>query len=201
MRHGRPYSTPRAPRPATERDAACASPANTSSHPSPASLAIRQDQLSRVIFHDLFDDGEAQAGSLCSGRDIRLGQALAARAAASLAVVFDRDRNLPARLRPITTIWPGGFGPLSAIRPSIDSIGVLEDIDQRLANQPGIAAQRNRARLEMRLERDLGMRRALQEHGPFDDRRQSPPASAPAPASAQTTRIRRPSGRYPRHAE
>src|SRR5690349_25176973 len=63
-------------------------------HPSPASRAIRQDELSRVIFHDLFHDGEAQPGSLCSGRDIRLGQALAPVRRQALAVVFHRDRHL-----------------------------------------------------------------------------------------------------------
>src|SRR6266852_2046747 len=60
--------------------------------PRPIGLPIFQNQLAAVIFHDLLDDGETQASSLCAGRDIRLGQPLAALLRQAFAVVLDGYR-------------------------------------------------------------------------------------------------------------
>src|SRR5947209_20408024 len=57
-------------------------------------LAILQHQLSQMIFHDLLDDGEAQAGALGAGCYVGLGQALAILPRQALAVVLDDDRQL-----------------------------------------------------------------------------------------------------------
>src|SRR6185437_13552057 len=61
-------------------------------------LCILQHQLSLMIFHDLLDDGEAQAGPLCPGRHVRLGQPLAALLRQASAVILDNGRGLAALL-------------------------------------------------------------------------------------------------------
>src|SRR3989442_15418023 len=66
--------------------------------PWPLRLPIFQHQLSQVIFHDLFDDGETQAGSFRPGRNVWLGQPLAALLRQALTVVLDGHRGLPCFL-------------------------------------------------------------------------------------------------------
>src|SRR5580700_12191114 len=57
-------------------------------HPSADRLGIFQKQLALVIFHDLLDDGEPQAGTLGSRRDVGLGQSLAAALRQAFAIVL-----------------------------------------------------------------------------------------------------------------
>ena len=45
--------------------------------PGSTRFPILQKQFPLVIFHDLFHDSEPQAGALCAGRYVRLGQPLA----------------------------------------------------------------------------------------------------------------------------
>src|SRR5215472_14942050 len=61
--------------------------------PSSARFPILQQQFPLVIFHDLLDDSEPQAGALRAGRHVRLGQALAVLARQAFSVVLDRDRD------------------------------------------------------------------------------------------------------------
>src|SRR6266851_4890392 len=62
--------------------------------PRPFRLGILQHQLSLVIFHDLLDDGETETRPFGPGRDIRLGQPLAALLGQALTVVLDNHRGL-----------------------------------------------------------------------------------------------------------
>src|ERR1700746_1350160 len=63
-------------------------------------LPILQDQHSMMIFHDLLDDGQSQAGALCPRGNIRLGQLLAPMPRQPLPVVFDNhDGGLAIFLR------------------------------------------------------------------------------------------------------
>src|SRR5437763_15390714 len=63
-------------------------------HPCAATLAIFQHQLSQVIFHDLFDDSEAQPRALGSRRHIGLGEPLAALLRQAFTVILDDDQDL-----------------------------------------------------------------------------------------------------------
>src|SRR5271165_5928068 len=62
-------------------------------------LPVFQHQLSLMIFHDLFDDGQTQAGAFCPGRNVRLGQLLAALLREALAVVLDNHDGLAVLFR------------------------------------------------------------------------------------------------------
>src|SRR5260221_1205912 len=62
-------------------------------HARSTALAIFQHQLSLMIFHDLFDDGEAQACALSPRGHIRLGQPLAAALRQALAVILDDEHD------------------------------------------------------------------------------------------------------------
>src|SRR6516162_8924074 len=62
-------------------------------------LSVFQHQLSVMIFHDLLDDGQTQAGALCPRRDIRLSQLLAPLLRQALPVVFDNNGGLTVLLR------------------------------------------------------------------------------------------------------
>src|ERR1700685_4677802 len=57
-------------------------------HPRAAALAVLEDQLAGMFFHDLLDDREAEAGALGAGRDIGLGQAVAAIVGQAAAVIL-----------------------------------------------------------------------------------------------------------------
>src|SRR5712691_6176455 len=67
-------------------------------HTGAAILPIRQHQLAMMIFHDLLDDGETQAGAFRPSRNIGFGQAFATVRWQALAVVFDGDRDLTVSL-------------------------------------------------------------------------------------------------------
>src|SRR5271165_5838485 len=67
-------------------------------HPRAVRFPILQHQLALMIFQDLLDDGETQTGSLCSGRDVRLGQPLAALLRQAFAIVLDDYRRLTRRI-------------------------------------------------------------------------------------------------------
>src|SRR4051794_12016427 len=111
-----------------------------------------------MIFHDLFHDGETQAGSFRASRDIGLGQTLAAVRRQAFAVILNRNGNLREGLDNHSDmtgrVWPA-LGDSAFDR--LDS--VFEDVDQRLPDKASITAQRYRPRLELRLKRDLCMRR------------------------------------------
>src|SRR6266566_9795422 len=62
-------------------------------------LPILQHQPSLMIFHDLLDDRQTQPGAFCPGRNIRLGQLLAAMLRQALAVVLDNHGGLAVLLR------------------------------------------------------------------------------------------------------
>src|ERR1700730_5520428 len=67
-------------------------------HPSSAPFSIFQHQLPLVIFHDLFDDSDPQAGTLRARRHIGLGQSLAILLRQAFAVVFDDHGDSSVRL-------------------------------------------------------------------------------------------------------
>src|SRR5271157_991400 len=66
--------------------------------PGTLSTSIFEHQLSPVILHDLFDDGETEASSFGAGRHIGFGQPLTVLAWQAFAVVFDDDRYLTRSL-------------------------------------------------------------------------------------------------------
>src|ERR1700732_2641556 len=63
-----------------------------------AAVAVIEDQLAAVIFHDLLDDGETEPGALGARRHIGLGQALAPFGRQAAAIVLDDERDLPVRI-------------------------------------------------------------------------------------------------------
>src|SRR3954452_13749085 len=67
-------------------------------HPRTARFSIFQHQLPLMIFHDLFDDSEPQAGALRARRHIGLGQPLAIVLRQAFAVVLDGYRDSTFRL-------------------------------------------------------------------------------------------------------
>jgi len=120
--------------------------------PGSTRFPILQKQFPLVIFHDLFHDSEPQAGALCAGRHVRLGQALAMLLRQAFSVVLDRDRD------PAIGVGGGDRDPARRLRLAIDDSAfdrfdrILDDVDQRLAYEPRIAAQRYRAASEAGLD-------------------------------------------------
>src|SRR5258706_7900711 len=100
-------------------------------HPRAAALPIFQDQLSPVLLHDLLDDREPEARALCAGRDVGLGQALAAFLGQAAAVVLDHQRDLAGGLDEPN---PDASRRRLAVAPLYGFDGVLEQIDQCLAH-------------------------------------------------------------------
>src|SRR5580704_17680910 len=60
-------------------------------YPGSGRLRILEQQPALVIFHDLLDDGEAQAGALRPCRHIGFGETLAAALGQSFAIILDGD--------------------------------------------------------------------------------------------------------------
>jgi len=116
-----------------------------------------------VILHDFLDDGETQARPSDSSRHIRFGQPLAALLRQALTVVFDDNRRLPVLFddrHPNLS----GRSSLTFGGSRLDRFNcVLDDIDQRLTDEPSIATDRHRKLREDSLEADLGMGGALQK--------------------------------------
>src|SRR6266404_2449079 len=112
--------------------------------PRPFRLGIFQHQLSLMIFHDLLDDGETEARPFGPGRDIRLGQALAALLGQALTVVLD---NYPGLARSFSDdhadmALRAGAMLCDSRLDRFDRI--LDDIDQCLTDEPRIAADHHR---------------------------------------------------------
>src|SRR6184192_1303108 len=101
-------------------------------------VPILQSQLSMMIFHDLLDDGQTKACALCPRRNIGLGQLLAPMLRQPLPVVFDNHGRLAVLLqnRPPDASCPARAALPPARFDRFDRI--LDDIDQRLANQARI---------------------------------------------------------------
>src|SRR5579883_2830653 len=137
--------------------------------PRPDRLAVLENQLPLVIFHDLFDDGETQARPLGARRHIGLGQTLAALLRQTLAVVLDDDGGLLPRLDQRHAQERRGVRPLFGDSRLDRLDAVLDDIDDRLADKPRIAADHDRMRRQHRLEGDLGMGGLLQDDGAAHD--------------------------------
>src|SRR5437762_1065900 len=78
--------------------------------PRTARFSIFQHQLPLVIFHDLFDDSEPQAGALRARRHIGLGQPLAIVLRQAFAVVLDGYRDATFRLADRHRDPSGGAG-------------------------------------------------------------------------------------------
>src|SRR5258708_38652492 len=68
-------------------------------YPRPIRLPIGERQLTAVIFHDLSNDSETQAGALGSGRHVGFGQALTSLLRQALTAVFDGDGHVVSILR------------------------------------------------------------------------------------------------------
>src|SRR5690348_1198930 len=58
-------------------------------HACTAAFAILDDQLPAMVFHDLLDNGKAKTCALGTGRDIRLGEAVATLRWQSAAIILD----------------------------------------------------------------------------------------------------------------
>src|SRR5690242_20186034 len=107
-----------------------------------------------MIFHDLLDDSEAQAGALRARCHIWLGQPLAAVPRQALAVVFDRDGDETLRLDGDDNL-PGRAADAALGDPPLDRLDrILDDVDERLGNQPRVAGERHRTGVKPRLEAD-----------------------------------------------
>src|SRR5690242_9178920 len=101
----------------------------------PATLAVVQEKLAAVVFHDLLDDGETEPCPFAASRHIGLGQAIASCLGEALAIVldhdangrpviFERQRNLSRRQRLLATRLA-----------SLDRLGrVLQDVCEHLAD-------------------------------------------------------------------
>ena len=63
-----------------------------------ATLAVVQREIAAVIFHDLLDDRETQAGALAARRHVGLGQALAPLLRQAVAIVLDDDATRSSSL-------------------------------------------------------------------------------------------------------
>src|SRR5665213_3483046 len=61
-----------------------------------AALAILHDEPAAVVFHDLLDDGKAEAGALGAGCDVGFGQPLPALLRQTAAVILDGEHHLTA---------------------------------------------------------------------------------------------------------
>src|SRR5215472_9380424 len=132
-------------------------------------LGVLQHQLSLVIFHDFFHNGETETSALRPRRHVGLGQLFAVMPWQALAVVFDNNRSPTGCIDDGHTNsagWARGLLGDSCL-DRFDSI--LEDIDQRLTDEPRIAAHRHGILWENRREGDLGVCGALEKHCPIRD--------------------------------
>src|SRR6516162_5060216 len=133
-------------------------------YPCPVRFPVFQYELSLVIFHDLLDYGETQTGPLCARRDIRLGQSLAALLRQAVAIVLDDHRGLTRHITYRHANMSCGIGALFGDSEFYRLDRILDDIDQGLAYELRVAANRYRTSKEDSLKGNLWMGGALQEH-------------------------------------
>src|SRR5260370_37973740 len=108
-----------------------------------ATLAVVQRKITAVIFHDLLDDRETEAGALAAGRHVRLGEALAPLLRQAFAIVLDDKAHggvAVAQGERDLSRWQRLAG---ANFPALDRLGrILEDDGQHLRDLPAGADQR-----------------------------------------------------------
>src|SRR5271165_6008980 len=132
--------------------------------PRPARFPIFQNQLSLVIFHNLLNYRETQAGPFRARRHIRLGQPLTALLRQAFAVDLDDYRGLAPLIGHRRANMSCKVCPLLG-HSYLDRLDrILYDIDQGLTNETRVAANCHRTGWEIRLKGNLGMGSALQEH-------------------------------------
>ena len=115
-----------------------------------------------MLLEDAADDGEAEAGALLARRDIGLEQPAAVLLRQSDAVVDHVDDDVVA--------LAGGRDPdVTAAelgrRHRGDRLGrVLDDVGERLRDQPAVEARRHRVFGDLDVDVDVGIADPLQEH-------------------------------------
>src|SRR4029450_9158434 len=108
----------------------------------PATLAVIQGEIAAMIFHDLLDDGEAQARTLAARGHIGLGQPFAAFLGQPLAVVVDDDAHGDIVVAQRQLDLTRRQGPAGCGLPALDRLGrVLEDVGENLRYLPAITDQ------------------------------------------------------------
>ena len=116
-----------------------------------------------VVFQNAADDRQPKAGALFARRDIGLQQPRPADLRQADAVVDDIDHDVVALARG-DDIDPA----LSQLlrRDGLDGFGrVLDDVGQRLRDQPPVELRPHRLFLDLGFDIDLGMSDPHQEHG------------------------------------
>src|ERR1700730_10900180 len=129
-----------------------------------ATLAVIKPAITAVIFHDLLDDREAEAGALAAGRHVRLGEPLAPLLRQAFAVVLDDNAHGGI----VVAQGERDFSRWQRLAwqsfPALDRLGrVLEDVGQHLRDLAAVADQRHRMLRPGRDVADLRIAVALQE--------------------------------------
>src|SRR5215217_4750891 len=98
-----------------------------------ATLAVIQGEIAAMIFHDLLDDGEAQARTFAARGHIGLGEPLAAFLGQALAVVVDDDAHRCVIVAQRQRDLARRQGLAGDGLPALDRLGrVLQDVGQDL---------------------------------------------------------------------
>src|ERR1700722_13203715 len=129
-----------------------------------ATLAVVQHEITAVIFHDLLDDGEAEACALAAGRHIRLGEALAPLFRQTFAIFLDDNAHGGVVVAQGERDFPWRERVAGSRFPALDRLGrVLEDVGQHLRDLATVADQRHGMIRQGRDIADLRIAVALQE--------------------------------------
>ena len=153
---------------------------------------IAQLDPAAVLFEDAADDGEAEAGALLAGRHVGLEQPVAVFLRQADAVVDHVDDDIVAVARrdhpdAAAAALGGGHGG--------DRLGgVLDDVGERLRDQPAVEARRHRVLGQLQLDVDVGIADAHQEdhlaHGVGDVLGRDHPRPGRPPAAPSRDALR-----------
>src|SRR5579875_1555479 len=129
-------------------------------HARAAAVAVLETQLAAVVLHDLLDDRQTEAGAAGARRHVGLGEPVALLMRQPDAIVLDHDANgaLGIGHADADAAWRrAGAARLDRLG------GVLQDVDQRLADLATVATEADRLWRQRELEADLGAGGALQK--------------------------------------
>src|SRR6185312_4481038 len=127
---------------------------------------VEQD-FSAMVFHDLADDGEAEARALGAGRDIGFGEVVAMLGRQADAVVGDAESQHRAAAGIVGMFQRHFDPPRRAVALGLarrDALArVFQHIGQGLGDQPPVALEMHRLLGRVGREHDIGIGDALQE--------------------------------------
>ena len=120
-------------------------------------------QFATVIFHDLLDDGQTQAGALAAGRNIGFHQTVAQLGGQATAVILDRYFHMITRLHDLDNDTAVAQASAAGLDAGGDGFGgVQQHIGQHLDDLLAVASQFNRVFGGVDGKFDLGMGNLLQ---------------------------------------